>query len=243
MAGRVLVVRPEPGAAATAENLRRAGYEPVLLPLTEIRAVSPAPVLPRGRFDAVAVTSVNALRHMPARILEALRDVPAYAVGEATAQAARDAGFADVESAGGDAAALARLIVDRLPAGGRVAYPCGRVRRPELETSLSVKGIEVVAVEVYDTVALAPEEGAVARLATGDAVAAVLVHSAESAAALVRLLSAASATRLLDGARHVAISARAAGPLEAAGMGSILVAAEPTEAGLLAALRHAVDPG
>ena len=132
-------------------------------------------------------------------------------------------------------------MLDRLPAGGRVAYPCGRVRRSELEAGLVAAGIELVAVEVYDTVALTPEEGAVARMAAGGAVDAVLIHSAESAAALVRLLSAASAARMLDGALHVAISARTAGPLEAAGLGPILVADEPTEAGLLAALRRAVD--
>ena len=241
MTVRVLVVRPEPGATATAESLRQAGYEPVLLPLTEIRAVSPEPALPRGRFDAVAVTSVNALRHMPARMLDALHEVPLHAVGEVTALAAQEAGFACVEASGGDAAALTRLVVERLPAGGRVAYPCGRVRRSTLEAGLAAAGIELVAIEVYDTVAIAPENDVVARLAAAGCVDAVLIHSAESAAALVRLRSDADASRLVGGARHAAISARAAEPLDAAGMGPILVADEPTEAALLAALRRAVE--
>ncbi|MGB5801993.1 MAG: hypothetical protein WBG88_17980, partial [Mesorhizobium sp.] len=39
MARRVLVTRPEPGAAGTAKRLAALGFEPVLLPLTQTVAL------------------------------------------------------------------------------------------------------------------------------------------------------------------------------------------------------------
>ncbi|RVD11473.1 uroporphyrinogen-III synthase, partial [Mesorhizobium sp. M7A.F.Ca.ET.027.02.1.1] len=39
---RVLVTRPEPGASRTAHRLEEAGFQPVLLPLTETKALPAA---------------------------------------------------------------------------------------------------------------------------------------------------------------------------------------------------------
>lgn len=231
MALRVLVVRPQPGAAATAQALERIGHEPVVLPLTEIRPV--APPEPAHTFDAVAATSANAVRHAPPALLERLRDAPFHAVGEATAQAARAAGFRRVETAQGDADRLAELILGRLGAGSRLAYLCGRVRRREFETALGAAGIEVEIAETYDTVAIPPDDGELAALGTVDA---VLVHSAEAAKALQRLRRNASPS--FERAAFVAISERAAEPLRAAGASRLLVAERSTEAAMFERLNQ-----
>src|SRR6185369_3410542 len=74
------------------------------------------------KAQAVLLTSANAVPALSA----ARRDLPMLAVGEATAQAARDAGFTSVESAEGDVAALAALAKQRSdPAGGALLYARG----------------------------------------------------------------------------------------------------------------------
>ncbi|WP_415491802.1 uroporphyrinogen-III synthase, partial [Brevundimonas diminuta] len=50
-------------------------------------------------------------------LIPRFRRHPVFAVGDATAEAARAAGFADVRSAAGDIHALARLIAAEAPPG------------------------------------------------------------------------------------------------------------------------------
>src|SRR5262245_6534472 len=111
MRGRVLVTRPEPGASHTARRLAGAGFEPVILPLTEIRPLPFHRIAGVGAADAIAVTSANAIRHAPQDLISALRQKPLFAVGGETARAAKNAGFADVFEGPGDSAGLTRDIV------------------------------------------------------------------------------------------------------------------------------------
>jgi uroporphyrinogen-III synthase len=107
---RVLVLRPEPGASATVERARRLGLDAVAAPLFEIEPVAwDAPEL--AGFDGLLITSANAVRQAGAG-LQALRGLEAYAVGEATAEAAREAGF-DVAATGD--AGVERLLASIEP--------------------------------------------------------------------------------------------------------------------------------
>jgi uroporphyrinogen-III synthase len=94
---RVLVLRPEPGASTTARRARERGLDPIALPLFEVEPVDWQAAEASG-FDGLLITSANAVRHA-GEGLHALRGLPVYAVGSATAEIARDAGF-DVASAG-----------------------------------------------------------------------------------------------------------------------------------------------
>jgi uroporphyrinogen-III synthase len=94
---RVLVLRPEPGASATVEKARQLGLDATAIPLFEVESIAwEAP--DAERFDGLLLTSANAVRYSGDR-LKLLRGLPVYAVGEATAEAARQAGF-DVAYAG-----------------------------------------------------------------------------------------------------------------------------------------------
>ena len=108
---RVWVTRAEPGAARTAARLRDMGFEPVVAPLLTIKTLTP-PVPDLDAFAALAFTSVNGVVAFAA--LTPRRDHPVFAVGDATAQAAREVGFGAVRSASGDLHALARLIAGDL---------------------------------------------------------------------------------------------------------------------------------
>ena len=94
--GRVWVTRAQPGADRTADRLLALGYVPVVLPLLALEAIfQPNPDL--SDVWALAFTSRNAVTAFAP--LTPDRALPVFAVGDATAEAARAAGFADVRSA------------------------------------------------------------------------------------------------------------------------------------------------
>lgn len=100
---RLLVLRPQPGADATAARARAAGFEPVIAPLFEVRAMpweAPDP----AAYDAVLMTSANAARHGGAALAR-YRNLPLFAVGGATARAAAAAGFNRIVTGDDDGAA------------------------------------------------------------------------------------------------------------------------------------------
>jgi uroporphyrinogen-III synthase len=104
---KLLIVRPRPGADETEARARALGLEPIVAPLFETRALDWAPPDP-GSYDAILLTSANAAR-LGGAGLRTFLALPCYAVGERTAQAAREAGFTDVCTGPSDAAALAAM--------------------------------------------------------------------------------------------------------------------------------------
>lgn len=187
---RVLITRPEPGAGATAREVAALGHEVIVFPLSVVRPLQPGQGFGTGTIAAVAVTSANAMRHAPEALLAALRRKPCFAVGPATTEAAREAGFADIRTGGPDGAALAGQIAASLPTGSVVAYLCGRPRRPEFEAGIAAAGLKVGAVEVYEAVPVEAGEEDLARVANG-AIDAAPVYSPEGARLLAGLVAQA----------------------------------------------------
>lgn len=109
----LVVIRPEPGCSATLSTAREMGLKSFGLPLFKIVPISweaPAP----GSFDALLVGSANALRHGGKDLAQYARK-PAYVVGEATAAAARAAGFIlSMTGSGGLQAVLDKAVHPRL---------------------------------------------------------------------------------------------------------------------------------
>ena len=119
---RLLVLRPEPGASATLKKAQERGLNAISIPLFEIEPVQwNAP--DQASFDGLLLTSANAVRHAGEQLRD-LRGLPAYAVGEATADAARDAGF-DIKSIGGDG--VDRLL-ESIDADLKLLHLCGEDR-------------------------------------------------------------------------------------------------------------------
>ncbi len=111
---RLLVTRPQPGALATATRISEMGHEPVIAPLLATESTGwrlPSP-LPR----ALMLSSAAAVR-LGGPGLAALRHLPVFVVGWATATAARAAGFGDVRVGAG----TAQQLVDAIAAAGIVS--------------------------------------------------------------------------------------------------------------------------
>lgn len=82
---KLLIIRPQPGADATAKRARDAGFEPIIMPLFAIEPL-PYPPVSSENYDAVLLTSGNAVR-AASNVLEHLSSLPFYTVGAATARA------------------------------------------------------------------------------------------------------------------------------------------------------------
>jgi uroporphyrinogen-III synthase len=88
---KLLVIRPQPGADATAARIVHAGHEPILLPLFAVQPVDwEAPSA--EDYDAILLTSANAVREAGPK-LATFAHLPVYAVGKVTAAAAEQAGL------------------------------------------------------------------------------------------------------------------------------------------------------
>ncbi|MEX0954561.1 MAG: uroporphyrinogen-III synthase [Rhizobiaceae bacterium] len=236
---RVLVTRPEPDASKTAARLRDLGHEPIVLPLTEITALAPASPPDATEFDAVVLTSANAVTFAPDRLAARFGDLPCFTVGERSGQAAFEAGFRTVVPADGDAHALVKLLAGKLPAGARLLYLCGRLRRPVLEDEMSRRGYAVTALETYRTDRVdhaAPDAEAAAGKLPVDA---ALVYSRFGAERLSALVSMTALAPLVHNMRVVCMSGQTAGGLSDGLRMRAEIAASPAEDALIALLGRA----
>lgn len=232
---RVLVTRPQPGADATAQRLGRMGHAPLILPLTRIEpaeSLGEAPRHPAG-FDAVILTSANALRHGDALPLPAFTHLPLLAVGDASARAARAAGFRHVTAAQGDGASLVELARRTLEPGARLFYPTGRPRTEGFEENLVQAGFAVTTLETYRAVPIAHDDATVIALLAGSPPDAALVHSSHAARLLLALAGRPALRPFFEAARILAISRKVGATFAADGRLSVEVAGRPDEAALL----------
>lgn len=234
---RVLVTRPEPQAETTAARLVALGHEPVVAPMLVVVS-EPDVVLALDEVAALVITSKTAVDVVAGRPdLPSLTGLPLYVVGDATAAAAREAGFTRVVSAAGDVMALADTIRrDALPAGATVLHLAGRDRADDLTALLAPDGITVAIAVLYRAEPAETLPEPVAAALRAGAIDAILVYSERSAAALAASIDRAGLSDAVRDVAVVAISARAAAPF--AGHGRIAVAVEPDEASLFAALDH-----
>ncbi len=104
MAAIILILRPQPGADATAARARSMGLEARTAPLFTILPLDWEPPDP-SEVQATLLTSANAARQAgPAA--GGFADLPCYAVGGATALAAKEIGFTDLRIGSSDGAEL-----------------------------------------------------------------------------------------------------------------------------------------
>jgi uroporphyrinogen-III synthase len=208
---KLLVLRPEPAAAATAARAAAAGLETVIAPLFTIRPLDWPPADPADH-DAVLITSANAARAVEGKLAQ-LDTLPAYVTGEATGIAVRRAGFRDVRV--GDADGAAALALARDDGRERILHLCGRDHREFDE-------IEHRLVYAADAVDALPEA---AREAIADG-AVVLLHSPRAAGLFASFVAERG---------DIPIAAISPATAKAAGTGwaAVAVAARPRDEALL----------
>ena len=224
----VLITRPEPGASETARRIAALGLLPILAPCLTIQ---PLPVrLPPG-VQAVLVSSGNAIPALP----EMLHGLPLLAVGDATAARARAAGFGNVSSADGDAAALAALVAGHCPARATLLLATGQGQGGGLAADLRRRGFRVHRRAVYAARPVVRLPGPAREALTAGGLRAALFLSAETARAFARALPEAlhPALAAVDA---LAIGQPAADALQHLPWRRVRVSAKPTLDSVLAML-------
>jgi uroporphyrinogen-III synthase len=229
---RLLLTRPEPDTQRTAAALRAKRHEVVVAPLMHIESVRQAQI-GAGPWAAILVTSANAARAVAthARITE-LRAIPAFAVGQRSAQAMSVAGFSVVISAEGSVSDLATLVAESTRPPARLLYLAGEDRSGDLAGDLRARGLTVETTIVYRAVAVTVLPAAAAdALALG--VDGVLHFSYRTAQTYVHAARAAGVLASALKPAHFCLSAQVAEPLASAGADTIRVAPQPAESALL----------
>ena len=214
---RLLVLRPQPGADATVAKARKLGLEATAVPLFEVEPVAWDPP-EASPFDGLLLTSANAVR-TSGDGLHALRGLKVYAVGEATADAAREAGF-DIAATGD--AGVERLLGSIEP-DLKLLHLCGEDRREPEDAKQTITTIAVYRATPVKVPDLSGAKGSVA-----------LIHSPRAGRRFAELVSDRS------GICIAAISEAAA---EAAGDGwrAVETAEQPTDDALLALAARLCD--
>jgi uroporphyrinogen-III synthase len=206
----LLILRPEPGATATAERARTMGLHPIMCPLFRVAprawdAPDPA------QFDCLALTSANAARHAgPALVTYAA--LSAFTVGDATAAAAREAGLTNIVITHGDAAALFAEVGKR--GLTRPLHLAGEDFTPYPALPFTVATRIVYAAELVEIVLPAPPYVA-------------LLHSVRAAQRFADLVPDRTAIAVVTISDQVAAAA-------GHGWRSLAIAPEPSDASMLA---------
>lgn len=207
---RLLVLRPEPGASATARRVRELGLEAVTIPLFEVDPVAwEAPEA--SAFDGLLLTSAQAVR-LGGEQLDCLRGLKVYAVGEATADAARMAGF-DVATTG---TAGVEGLLDEIGTKLRLLHLCGQHRKEPVGAAQSIKELVVYRSTAIEAPDLRGISGSVA-----------LIHSPRAGRRFAELV---------EDRASIALAAISSAAAEAAGGGweSAQSARNPSDDALLA---------
>lgn len=218
----LIVIRPQPGCDATVTAAREIGLEAHGFPLFEVHPLdweAPDP----ASFDALLIGSANALRHGGAA-LAAFQGKPTYAVGAATAEAARAGGLEVVATGEGG---LQALLGQLQPDHKRLLRLAGRENVPLAPPT----GVTMTERIVYASEALPMPAELIGLLAEP---AVILLHSAEGARHFAAQCDLHAIPR-----SHIALAALGPRIAEAAGEGWAAVASanRPADNALLALAR------
>lgn len=231
---RLLVTRPKEDARAIAEALRKLGHEPVVAPLMELRLYE-GPPLPLQGVQAALATSANGVRALARRTER--RDLPLYAVGPQTAEAASSAGFTEVLSAEGDSVALGELVAAQLdPAKGALFHAAGAETAGRLRQTLQARGFTVESEILYDAVPVTALPAEAAAALRGDTLDGVLLYSPRSAKIFAGLVTESELAERCARVTALCISAATAAALGTLTFARVTVAGVPNQDGILALL-------
>ena len=229
-----MVTRPREDAQSLAEALTELGIEPVLEPLMSIDYFAGAPLDLDG-VQALLATSANGVRAFSR--CDPRRNLPVFAVGDASARAADLAGFAAVTSASGDVAALAALVRQRLDAdGGALLHVAGSSLAGDLAGMLAGHGFTCRREVLYRArPSRALTAGAVRSLEQGT-LDGVVFFSPRTAAAFAGLIRQGCLEGTVDLLAAFCLSPAVAGEARALSWGRVVIAGMPQQDALVQAI-------
>jgi len=245
---RVWITRAAEQSQELIDALKKRGAKPVVFPLVEI--IPPEDFSPLDAalrkitgFDWVLFTSrnaVKAVRDRAGKLLELVTKdcagLKVAAVGEATANEARSAGFEVAHIASrSQAVALVQELGEALR-GKRIFLPRSDRADPDLVKLIKGLGGNVCEVVAYRTITVGKREGAEhAEVLQSDA---VVLFSPSAVAGFLEIFSAYELRRISEHGVVAAIGPVTNAALQTAGIRNTIVAEEASVAGIIEALAN-----
>lgn len=231
---QALVTRPREDAVKTAELLRQRDFQVIVEPMMDM-VFTPEDLPDLTGITGILATSANGVRALTKATQR--RDLPIWAVGDATAGLAAELGFSTVHSAGGDVDSLAALVMSKVPPqDGPLLHVAGSEIAGDLGGALRQYGYQVPRIMLYHSrtaTRLTPESLDV--LAAGSLNVA-LFYSPRTAQIFMNLLADAPIRAILSNCWALALSQAVAEKLAPGAWAGIQVAEQPTQGHLFAAL-------
>lgn len=232
----ILITRPRKDAENTAKLVVERGYETLIEPLLEIEAIfsDSSYSVPK-----IAVfTSSNGVWYCPEVLLRSQPKV--FTVGDATATAAKEAGFQDIVSAQGDVDDLYALMISSLkPEAGSIIHYSGSFTRGDLSQQLCAKGYDAREQIVYKA-----REVDVFSKKTRDAlqntkIRSALFFSPRTAKIFMEIIGQYQMESYLKKMTALCLSSATAEPLGFKEWADIRIAVDPNQSALLDLLQEA----
>lgn len=235
---RILITRPRIDAEPLAATLADHGIDSLIEPLMQAELILQAKddlAAALSVAQALVATSANGVRAFAA--MEPRRDVAVCAVGDATAAAARSAGFQLVEAAGGDVDQLAAMIIARRdPNRGPLLHIAGTISAGDLAGALAGAGFDYRRIVLY-RMAPAPALSAAVRQALARrTLSGVALYSPRTARIFADLITAAAATQACRDLRAYCLSANVAAEAGRLPWVATVIAARPEQTSLVEAI-------
>lgn len=228
----VLVTRAEPGASHTMARLEKMGLLPEKLPALKLM---PMPVVfsEQNFTGALVFTSQNGVQFAPRAPFRKAKKV--FCVGDATAQAAYQAGFKNILSARGDADALLKFIQDHWGVeDGPIIHMANADPRGNIVETLKENGYDARFMPIYQAdMPINFEENLRNRLLMDLKLDVILVHSPMAANFIDAALQDWNKLSTVTLPECIAISPDAGKPLENIFNERVKFAAKPNENSLL----------
>ena len=213
---RLLLTRPKSDDDPLPGLLETAGHSIIIEPLLSVESLQPAAFI-EVLLQAVVATSANAIRAAKSSALLApVLELPLFAVGTATATAARDAGFKHIVEGPGTARDLVAFMLARLqPQEGGILYFRGEHVAFELAPELTQAGLIVQECIVYRAVPAVSFTVPTLKALRQGKIDGVVLLSPRTAAIYAGLVSAAGLSPEIRKPAHYCLSDRVAAPLAA----------------------------
>lgn len=241
---RVLITRPRDEAEALAGRIRSLGFIPLVDPMIEIRTFPDVGVDSRN-LQAVVFTSANGVRALGNAQNWATfpRDLTAFAVGAATAAAARAAGFTAVIEGPGTVEDLARLIAEGCSSSrGPLLHVSGSVVARDLAPLLAKTGLTVTRAVLYESVQATQLQGETHDGFARGTIDAVLFFSPRTARTFVSLVTDANLIGTMGSVVALSLSPAVTEVLAPLAFARTVTVARPTTDALLESLTRLNHP-
>ncbi len=184
-----------------------------------------------SRYNALVFTSAQGVYAFSA--LTSRRTYPVYAVGPATAAAAREAGFTDVKAAAGDLKALNDMLTGKMKSENRSLLHIGGVHTAG---AVEVPGLQVDRLPLYEAKAVQELSPACLEALERKAFTAALFFSPRTGAIFAELLEKYARTPAVSSIRALCLSDSVVESLKLLPWRDVQAAPTPDMAGMMALL-------